>query len=176
MNIVEEHYLPHNLTKILLSDRKVIVEKLKLSDLPSSCPINQMFLSFIEAVCRRIKKRFVNDEKQIKKMKDGWVRYIQGMVSLFDKALPTILLYREEEEQYEHLMLDKDFKKKLKCDIYGCKALLRLLLLLPNLLTNSDDVFLEDKSVIMTKTKALIRFLSRDSSVNLYFADEYLKN
>lgn len=54
----------------------------------------------------------------------------------FDKALPLILLYRQEREQYDRLRASagKDF---VPSEVYGAEHLLRLFVRLPHLLAQT---------------------------------------
>lgn len=56
----------------------------------------------------------------------------------FDKALPLILLYRQEREQYERLRAATSKGKEfVPSDIYGAEHLLRLFVRLPHLLAQT---------------------------------------
>ena len=62
---------------------------------------------------------------------------MEGIRMYFDRALPLILLYRHEREQYEAIKaqcIDKDFKPS---EVYGAEHLLRLFVRLPHLLAQT---------------------------------------
>lgn len=60
--------------------------------------------------------------------------FCQGLLQLFETALPTCLLYKEERKQYEALLVSDTSKQQQLADVYGCEYLLRLLVKLPLLL------------------------------------------
>jgi hypothetical protein len=61
--------------------------------------------------------------------------FCQGMLRLFEDALPVCLLYPQERPQYEQLLVaSHDQQQKPLADVYGCEYLLRLFVRLPVLL------------------------------------------
>jgi hypothetical protein len=78
----------------------------------------------------------INMKKEEKKNKQKRLvkKFCTGLALLFDDALPVCLLYPEERPQYDSFRLDKDWKWKRPCEIYGSTYLLRLLIRLPHLL------------------------------------------
>jgi mortality factor 4-like protein 1 len=53
----------------------------------------------------------------------------------FDKALPLLLLYQQEQPQYA--ALQKKHPGKTPCELYGVEHLLRLFVKLPSLLAQT---------------------------------------
>lgn len=96
-----------------------------------------------------------SDEKQTK----GWKDMVDGIALLFDQAIGTRLLYRQEVPQHEWIQKHKELGTLRYCQIYGCEHLLRLFLRLPALLEG------EDKSRhIFSKLNDLVRYLQKHQS------------
>jgi mortality factor 4-like protein 1 len=101
------------------------------------------------------KEDALSDEKQTK----GWKDMVDGIALLFDQAIGTRLLYRQEVPQHEWIQRHKELGTLRYCQIYGCEHLLRLFLRLPALLEG------EDKSRhIFSKLNDLVRYLQKHQS------------
>lgn len=66
-------------------------------------------------------------------------RFVEGLATLFDEALPVCLLYHPERAQYLAISSDPATKTLLKTEIYSCEYLLRLFTRLPVLLKDLGD-------------------------------------
>ena len=90
-----------------------------------------------------------------------------GLSVYFDRALPTILLYRAERPQLETLKEQNPDKRY--CEIYGGEHLLRLFVRLPQLLTTTDLDELETKQ-LCSRLVELLKFLTKHTTT--YFGTE----
>mmetsp|Transcript_25070 Transcript_25070/g.41771 ORF Transcript_25070/g.41771 Transcript_25070/m.41771 type:complete len:386 (+) Transcript_25070:60-1217(+) len=87
----------------------------------------------------------------------------EALLLHFDKALPTILLYRQERDQYDALCVK--FPSSRPSQLYGAEHLLRFFVRLPKQLGN---VFLppEDTVNIITRLLEILKFINK--SINKY--------
>jgi len=110
--------------------------------------------------------KILGDFKASKKKAAVFAQICDGISVYFERALPTILLYRAERAQYERLRAEHPDLRN--CDLYGGEHLLRLFVRLPNLLANTDLDDAETKQ-LCARLQDLIRFMSKESSK--YFSD-----
>jgi mortality factor 4-like protein 1 len=90
-----------------------------------------------------------------------------GLQVYFDRALPTMLLYRVERAQYDRLRSDNANKRN--CELYGGEHLLRLFVRLPQLLGNTELDESETKQ-LCNRLQDLLKFISKNASE--YFGNE----
>ncbi|KAI3722632.1 hypothetical protein L2E82_33674 [Cichorium intybus] len=111
--------IPSTLKKQLVSDWEFVNEQDKLVELPRTPNIDDIFEKYLEY---RSKKDGV--------MTDSVGEILKGLRCYFDRALPVILLYNKEREQYYEVVTDDVSPSS----IYGAEHLLRLFVKLPDLL------------------------------------------
>jgi mortality factor 4-like protein 1 len=89
-----------------------------------------------------------------------WEELVEALSTYFDVALPKVLLYRQEREQYERYKPTPDASGPPPSAIYGAEHLLRLLTILPTLLTHTN---LDSGEVpqVQSKLADFLRFLVR---------------
>lgn len=118
----------------------------------------------------------VDDDIIKKKDRDQeWIDMIDGIIMLFDEALPYHLLYREEMLQLQTLDDSIEYNMKSYSDIYGCEHLLRLFVRLPNMFndildssknnndtTNNNNGIIDQMKQIYGKVNDLLRFLHKN--------------
>jgi hypothetical protein len=131
-------------------------------------------------------------------MKEEWMQMVDGIATLFDQMLPCAILYEQEIQQYKCMggsttatktstgrnQIGKDnggsmkshtttpcmsAEAKRNCEIYGCSYLLRLIVKLPQMLT---DLPRQDLS-ITAKIGDLIHYLHVNNKV--LFSQTYRK-
>jgi len=90
-------------------------------------------------------------------------QFCQGLIELFERALPTCLLYPQERPQYEQIQKEllthnnsRDKKRQL-VDVYGCEYLLRLLVRLPILFHEDDYRSNKDIGFLLTDLIVLLQ-------------------
>jgi len=121
--------LPRELKAQLVLDwEQITLEPRKWVPLPRTPTVAQVLDEFVAS----------RDANQHKKR---WRELADSILIYFDKALPKILLYRYEREQFDALTAasssrEKSDFKPSRC--YGCEHLLRLFAKLPELLVRSD--------------------------------------
>jgi len=112
-------------------------------------------------------EKIMDDFLNTKKKAEVFAQVCQGLLVYFDRALPSILLYRAERTQYEKV--HQEFPNKRNCQLYGGEHLLRLFVRLPQLLTNTDLDENETKQ-LCSRLQDFLRFLSKKSGE--YFGGE----
>ncbi|KAL7131618.1 hypothetical protein ABFS83_12G016300 [Erythranthe nasuta] len=141
-------HIPPNLKKQLVDDWEHITQQNKLVKLPRSPTVDDILTKYLE----------------YKSKKDGVMteavgEILNGLRGYFDKALPTILLYKKERQQYRDAISDNSSPSS----IYGAEHLLRLFVKLPELL---GYVKVEEETLIRLQQKLLdfLKFLQNNES------------
>ncbi|KAJ7543973.1 hypothetical protein O6H91_09G060600 [Diphasiastrum complanatum] len=148
--------LPGILKKQLVDDWELITQQRKLVKLPRTPNANEVLMKFFEY-----------KKQQEASIGDSTLEIMDGLRSYFNKALPAMLLYKEEREQFE--ALSENCKENLS-SIYGAEHLLRLFVKLPDLLTLAG---MEDDSLIELQQKLteFLKFLQKN--YNAFFLSIY---
>nr|VDD47789.1 unnamed protein product [Brassica oleracea] len=110
--------MPATLKKQLVDDWENVTQKDKVVKLPRSPTVDEILSKYLE----------------IKTKKDGMItdavgEILKGIRCYFDKALPMMLLYKKERQQYEEAIVD-DVSPST---VYGAEHLLRLFVKFPEL-------------------------------------------
>ncbi|KAH0900584.1 hypothetical protein HID58_040087 [Brassica napus] len=110
--------MPATLKKQLVDDWENVTQKDKVVKLPRSPTVDEILSKYLE----------------IKTKKDGMItdavgEILKGIRCYFDKALPMMLLYKRERQQYEEAIVD-DVSPST---VYGAEHLLRLFVKFPEL-------------------------------------------
>ncbi|KAH0940520.1 hypothetical protein HID58_000157 [Brassica napus] len=110
--------MPATLKKQLVDDWENVTQKDKVVKLPRSPTVDEILSKYLE----------------IKTKKDGMItdavgEILKGIRCYFDKALPMMLLYKRERQQYEEAIVD-DISPST---VYGAEHLLRLFVKFPEL-------------------------------------------
>lgn len=103
-------------------------------------------------------ERIMKDFTSSKKSAAVFNQIAQGILVYFDKALPSVLLYRSEKAQYDKLKADNPLKRN--CQLFGGEHLLRLFVRLPQLLMSTDLDDSETKQ-LCSRLQDMLRFLSK---------------
>lgn len=142
--------LSDDLKHYIIHDWENITQKGMFVELPKSedRTVSQILADFVAT------KKKLNIMQQI----------CEGLSVYFDRALPTILLYRAEREQYEQLKASHEGKRM--CELYGCEHLLRLFVRLPQLLGSTDLDDSETKQ-LSSRLQEFIRFLTKNATTYL---------
>ncbi|XVE87056.1 hypothetical protein DITRI_Ditri18aG0085400 [Diplodiscus trichospermus] len=119
MEKVVKIQIPSTLKKQLVDDWEFVTQQDKLVKLPRSPNVDDILTKYLEY---RSKKDGT--------MTDPIGEILKGIRCYFDKALPVMLLYKKERQQYHEIVLD-DVSPST---IYGAEHLLRLFVKLPELL------------------------------------------
>uniref|UniRef100_A0A0E0J2V1 MRG domain-containing protein n=1 Tax=Oryza nivara TaxID=4536 RepID=A0A0E0J2V1_ORYNI len=114
-------HFPSTLKKQLVDDWEFVTQLGKLVKLPRSPTIDDILKKYLE-----------HRTKKDNKINDSYAEILKGLRCYFDKALPAMLLYKKERQQYS---------EEVKGDvspstIYGAEHLLRLFVKLPELLAS----------------------------------------
>jgi len=100
-------------------------------------------------------------------LNDAVGEILNGLRCYFEKALPVILLYKKERQQYNEAVTDNNVSPS---SIYGAEHLLRLFVKLPGLLAY---VNIEEETLISLQQKLLefLKFLQKNQGT--FFLSAY---
>ncbi|KAL8165994.1 hypothetical protein V2J09_007493 [Rumex salicifolius] len=138
-------FIPPALRKQLIDDFE-FVKSGKLVKLPRSPNIDEILIKY----------------RDYRKQKDNVVsgsveEILSGLHAYFDKALPVLLLYNKERQQYEQATASNVSPSK----IYGAEHLLRLFVKLPTLLCNlniEEDALMQ----LQQSLQEVLKFLRKN--------------
>ncbi|RCV06013.1 hypothetical protein SEVIR_1G127600v4 [Setaria viridis] len=146
---------PLTLKKQLVDDWENVTQLGKLVKLPRSPTVDDILKRYLE-----------HRAKKDNKINDSYAEVLKGLRCYFDKALPAMLLYKKERDQYT---------EEVKGDVspstvYGAEHLLRLFVKLPELLA---FVNMEEDALNKLQQKLLdiLKFLQKNQST--FFASVY---
>lgn len=152
--------MPMGLKKHLLDEWSLISQQdpRRLVKLPRKVTVEKILRDFVESLEGKL------DEDQM----EVHVDFFEGLQLYFEKALPTILLYRHEREQFD--LVTEACVDHTPSQIYGVEHLLRLFVRLPKLMSG---VFLppSDVNKVFTKMSQFLKFLNKNSSKYLVIED-----
>lgn len=136
--------LPVSLKKRLAQDAELVSKQEKTLSLPRSPTVKKLLKDFLEASTKHQRR-------------DLLLEVVSGIQVYFDRALPTMLLYKTEREQCTRVLKSH----RMPSDIYGIEHLLRLLIKLPELLPYEN---LEEPAVraLETKIAVLVGYIKRN--------------
>ncbi|XVF59351.1 hypothetical protein PTKIN_Ptkin07bG0268600 [Pterospermum kingtungense] len=147
--------IPSTLKKQLVDDWEFVTQQDKLIKLPRSPNVDDILTKYLEY---RSKKDGT--------MTDSIGEILKGIRCYFDKALPVMLLYKKERQQYLEVIVD-DVSPST---IYGAEHLLRLFVKFPELLAY---VNIEEETLIRLQQKLMdfLKFLQKNQST--FFLSAY---
>jgi mortality factor 4-like protein 1 len=111
------------------------------------------------------------EDEETKARNKEWTDMVDGIILLFDQALPFRLLYPQELIQHAAVEADDELCERSKADLYGCEHLLRLCLRLADIVAQDMDE--EESKPLLAKVNDLVRFLHKHQST--LFAQSYRK-
>ncbi|XP_009609315.1 protein MRG1-like isoform X1 [Nicotiana tabacum] len=140
--------IPPQLKKQLIDDCEFVNHLGKLVKLPRSPNVDEILKKYHDY---RLKKDGV--------ISDSVGEILSGLQCYFDKALPAMLLYKNEREQYQESIRDD----AAPSSIYGAEHLLRLFVKLPEILFYAS---IEDETLteLRQKLQDFLRFLQKNQS------------
>ncbi|XP_030537922.2 protein MRG2-like [Rhodamnia argentea] len=147
--------IPPTLKKQLIDDCEFVTHLGKLVRLPRTPSVDDILKKYLDY---RLKKDGM--------MADSVGEIMKGLRCYFDKALPVMLLYKSERQQYEETVAD-DIDPST---IYGAEHLLRLFVKLPELLVYAN---IEEETLreLQQKLNDFLKFLQKNQS--LFFLSAY---
>eukprot|EP00252_Welwitschia_mirabilis_P009385 TRINITY_DN2195_c0_g1_i1.p1 TRINITY_DN2195_c0_g1~~TRINITY_DN2195_c0_g1_i1.p1 ORF type:complete len:396 (+),score=91.11 TRINITY_DN2195_c0_g1_i1:169-1188(+) len=142
--------LPNTLKKQLLDDWEFVTRLGKLVKLPRNPSVDDILKRYLE---HKAKKEGLAG--------DSIVEILNGLRSYFDKALPSMLLYKQERQQYSEAV--SETVNVAPSSVYGAEHLLRLFVKLPELLVY---VNMEEEALTQLQQKLLdfLKFLQKNQS------------
>lgn len=154
--------MPLTLKKHMVDEWKTVTSKPgRLLSLPRVFTVSKVIEEFLTL------KRSKIDEKAYKKYHD----LFHGLKQYFDKALPLVLLYRQERSQYESLALSNSSNGKIvPSDVYGVEHLLRLFVRIPHL-SSEATIAPTDATFVQQKLLELLKYIQKSSTTYFNIMD-----
>jgi len=182
------HNLPASVTahdvlqKYLRLKRNILLPNKSHKDKSSS--VNNQNHSIDGQLHEKLDDKIVGEQKDEESKIREWVDMVDGISKFFEESLPFKLLYKQEISQFHviekskshEFMIDEvacveEMKRKRKrSEIYGCEYLLRLIVLIPELMLESN-ITEEKSSKILYKIGDLVRFINKHQDV--FFTQSY---
>lgn len=140
--------VPSTLKKQLVDDWEFVNQQDKLVILPRSPTVEEILAKYLDY---RSKKDAI--------IADSVGEILKGIRCYFDKALPAMLLYKNERQQYQETVVGDTSPST----IYGAEHLLRLFVKLPELLVYAN---VEEETLTSLQQKLLdfLKFLQKNQS------------
>ncbi|KAF9600249.1 hypothetical protein IFM89_005073, partial [Coptis chinensis] len=147
--------IPSTLKKQLLDDCEYVTQLGKLVKLPRAPCVDDIMKKYLD---HKSKKDAIIGESV------GEI--LKGLRSYFDKALPIMLLYKKEFQQYREAIANNTSPST----VYGAEHLLRLFVKLPEMLTyaNIDE---ETMTQLLQNLHDFLKFLQKSQS--MFFLSTY---
>ncbi|CAO2828219.1 unnamed protein product [Amaranthus hypochondriacus] len=147
--------MPSTLKKQLVDDWEFVTQKDKLVKLPRSPNVDEVLKKYLDYRTRKDGT-----------MTDSIAEILNGLRCYFDKALPLMLLYKKEKQQYHEAVTNN----MSPSTVYGAEHLLRLFVKLPELLAyvNMEE---ETTNRLQQKLVDFLRFLQKNQST--FFVSVY---
>ncbi|OMP07407.1 MRG family protein [Corchorus olitorius] len=140
--------IPLTLKKQLVDDFEFVTHLGKLVKLPRSPNVEDIVKMYLEY--RSKKDGMVTDSVQ---------EIVKGIRAYFNRALPMMLLYKNERQQYEDTVTDNIRPST----VYGAEHLLRLFVKLPELLVRAD---IEEETLLELQQELVdfLKFLQKNQN------------
>ncbi|KAK4766794.1 hypothetical protein SAY87_008436 [Trapa incisa] len=147
--------IPLTLKKQLVDDWEFVTQQDKLVKLPRSPTVDNILTSYLD----------YKSKKDVMII-DSIGEVLKGLRCYFDKALPAMLLYKKERQQYKEAVAPTESPST----IYGAEHLLRLFVKLPELLA---QVNIEEETLTRLQQKLVdfLKFLQKNQST--FFISAY---
>lgn len=144
-------HIPVKLKAKLVDDWELVTKDKRICTLPSKVTVNQLLVTYKKQTTKHMS---LSEQFQLNE-------FVSGLVEYFEDALSKLLLYRLERLQYEVLLKQyKDNGKKLvKCDIYGALHLLRLISILPEMISGST-MDIQSSQLIIKQCERLLVWMT----------------
>lgn len=143
-------HIPVRLKSLLVDDWEYVTKDKKICQLPSpTVTVDQALSSYEIAMSRKLESPALQSQLS---------EYCCGLRLYFERSLPILLLYRLERLQYDEVLKKQKFKDVPFSQIYGPIHLLRLLSVLPELIsTTTTDA--QSCQLIIKQTESLFEWL-----------------
>lgn len=161
--------IPNDLKRHMVDEWMIITQETpgRLLNLPK--PSDKNVKAILQHYLDERKSKF--DDAQMRNAKE----LVSALLPLFDRALSSLLLYRQERAQYDALA--EKFPKKKPSEIYGGEHFIRLFVRLPRLLSS---IFGPQVQIVHANLVDLLKFIGKSSSqyinIHNYASDEDAMN
>lgn len=147
--------MPRALRKQLVDDCESVTHLGKLVKLPRTPNVDDILKKYLEY-------RSKSDDLKAHSVEE----ILKGLCCYFDKALPVMLLYKNERQQYEKAIADNVSPSS----VYGAEHLLRLFVKLPELLVDAN-IEEETSKELLQRLADFLKFLHKNQSA--FFISAY---
>lgn len=149
--------IPIGLKKHLVDEWGLITQDpKKLLQLPRPINAQTVVMEYLEQKLKKV------EGDQLERYQD----LFQGLLLYFDKALPMILLFRYERDQYDQIVSKSQqngLPAPLPSSIYGAEHLLRLFVRIPRLMSGTSFQASEMQSV-QSKLSDFVKYLQKQQA------------
>ena len=145
--------IPTTLCRHLMEENDKIVNNNYLIPLPRKISVREILRQFLD----------IQEDDEMKK-------FTVAFYTLFCEFVGPFLLYEIEKRQYAEIYSKLEHKKELLGDYYGVEHLLRLIVKLPEFMT---DVIFAKKEETKEFLEELAKFL--ESKMDDFFVDDYFR-
>lgn len=159
--------IPLPLKNKLIDDYQSIVSQKYLVVLPRQPTVVDILRSYIEFIQQSNNNVVSNPNSASSPLVSNQPETVNsevvlGLRAYFDKSIGTLLLYKFERHQYSEIL--KRFPNKDMAEVYGVEHLARLIVKLPQLLS---EVALEDEALQTVKNTAadLAKFINKNLAI-----------
>lgn len=143
-------HIPVRLKSLLVDDWEFVTKDKKICQLPSpTMTVDQIITNYETAMSKELESPASQSQLS---------EYCAGLRLYFEKSLPILLLYRLERLQFDELLKKEKFSNEPFCKIYGPVHLLRLLSILPELMTTTT-MDSQSCQLIVKQTELLLEWL-----------------
>lgn len=155
-------HVPMILESMLVDDWEIVTKDKKISNLPNPFPVEQVLDQFKKDIVKR-----TTSPVEVAQLED----YTQGMKAYFNESCGVMLLYKLERLQYEQVFYptteqqhspQAEFKSlygKRPGQLYGIIHLLRLITVLPNMLSNCPGMDVQAIQLITRDSERLMLWI-----------------
>lgn len=143
-------HIPVKLKSLLVDDWEYVTKDKRICQLPSpTATVDQALGSYELAMSKKLESPALQSQL---------AEYCSGLRLYFERTLPILLLYRLERLQLDEVLKKQKFKDVPFCKIYGPIHLLRLLSVLPELMTTTTTDS-QSCQLIVKQTESLLEWL-----------------
>lgn len=155
-------HIPMILESMLVDDWEIVTKEKKISNLPNPFPVETILDRFYKDVATR-----TTSPVELSLVEE----YVYGLKQYFNEAIGNLLLYKLERLQYEQVFyptpeqqqamtpVERSLSGRRPGQLYGVLHLLRLISILPEMLSNCVGMDTQAINVILRHTEKLLLWL-----------------
>lgn len=155
--------IPLTLKKHMVDEWKIVTNPpFRVLSLPRPRTVSMLLEDFLASKKPKVGEEVLQKHREL----------LHGLKAYFDKALPLILLYRQERTQYQDFLekCSSSGRKMIPSDVYGLEHLLRLFVRLPSL-SSQATIVPSDTNFVHAKLVEFLKFVQKNSTSILSIMD-----